>query len=143
MATYLAGTDVAFYVKETTYTAGIWKETVCAVQHTLTENKTESTVITKCGSVTTPGTNDDSISLDLTFLTSAPASTELSAAVLQDMYRAGVTFEWKIADANPSAQYIDLTGFGVGTSCTSTFPAEGLVNVAFEFKVNGSITDNL
>jgi len=143
MATYLAGTDVAFYVKEPTFTNNQWWVAVCAIQHTLTENKTESTVITKCGSVTSPGTNDDSISLDLTFLTSTPAAMELSARVLQDMYRAGVTFEWKIADATPSALYIDLTGSGVGVSCVSSFPAEGLVNVAFEFKVNGSITNNL
>ncbi len=143
MSTSLAGKDVNFYLKHATYTNNQFWVAVCAIQTTLTENKAESTIITKCGAQTTPGSNDDSISLDMTFLTSAPASGELSASVLKEVYRSGDAFTWRISDANVSGQYIDDQGQGVGVSCVETFPAEGFVNVAFEFKVNGNITSLL
>lgn len=139
-ATSLSGTDVQLYINAGEYTDNIWKVAVCAIQHTLSEAKTESTIITKCGSQTTPGTDDNSISLDLTFLSSVPASTELDAETLIEIYRAGVTFDWIIADVYPDAVHICDLGAGVATSCTSSYPAEGMVNVAFEIKCNGSIT---
>lgn len=143
MPTSLAGKDVNFYVKHSTFTNGQWWVAVCAIDTTLNEQKAESTVVTKCGSITTPGSNDDSVSLNLTLLTSAPAADEITATVLKEMYRAGVEFDWRVSDANVSGQYIDDQGQGVGISCNETFPAEGFVNVAFEFKVNGNIISNL
>lgn len=143
MPTSLAGKDVNFYVRHATYTNNEWWVAVCAIQTTLSEAKAESTVVTKCGSITTPGSNDDSISLDITYLTSEPAATEITAELLKELYRSGDVFDWRMSDANVSGQYVDDYGQGVGTSCTSTYPAEGFVNVAFEFKVNGDITSLL
>ncbi len=143
MATSLAGKDVNFYVNAGSYTNNEYWVAVCAIQSTSNESKAESTVITKCGSVTAPGSDDNSVSLDLTFLTSTPGPKELNARVLKEIYRDNVVFDFILSDAQPSASYLDDRGEGVGTSCVSSYPAEGLVNVAFEFKVNGSITSNL
>lgn len=140
MATSLNGADVLLYIKHATYTEDEWKVAVCSIQHTLSETKAESTVITKCGAMTAAGTDDNSISLDLTFLTSAPLTGEVTAETLIEMYRAGATFEWLIADTFPSPQYVSDYGNGVMTSCTSSYPAEGMVNVALEIKCNGVIT---
>ncbi len=136
----LAGKDVQLYINAGSFTDNEYKVAVCAIQHTLNESKAESTVITKCGSQTMPGTDDNNISLDLTFVIDAPGPTELTAETLIDIYRAGATFDWIIADAYPSAQYISNKGSGVAISCTQSFPAEGMVNIAFEIKVNGTIT---
>ena len=139
----LAGKDVLLYFKHETYTNDEWLVAVCAIQHTLSEQKAESTTITKCGSETVAGTDDNSISFDLTFLKGQPAAGEVSAKILRTMYRAGVEFEWRSADAYPSAQDIDEQGLAVMTACETSFPAEGLVNVSLTLKVNGTITSNI
>lgn len=139
----LAGKDINFWVKHTTYTSGLWKMAVCATDNTLSLQKTESTVITKCGSETIAGTDDDSISLTLTFLTDTPEANELTADTLETIYLAGAEFEWRITDAYPSPSYMDKQGEAVGTALEESFPAEGMTQYAFTFKVNGAITKNL
>lgn len=139
----LAGKDVLLYVKDTTVTAGEWLMAVCATEHTLSRAKSETTVITKCGSETTAGTDDDSISMTLAFLIGAAPTGQINADMMEDIYDLGEEYEWRIADAYPSAQYIDKQGFAVMTSMEQTYPAEGVVEFSFTMKVNGTITKNL
>lgn len=139
----LAGKDVQLFIKHATVTSGDWKMAVCATEHSLSRQKAETTVITKCGSETTPGTDDDSISLTVAFLIGPAPAGQINGDDLDDIYDQGDEFEWRIADAYPSAQYIDKQGFGVMTTTEQTFPAEGVVEYSFTIKVNGSITKNL
>ena len=140
----LAGKDVLLWIRSVAFTDDKWKVVVCAIQHTLSRQKSESTTVSKCGSETTPGTDDDSVSLDLTFVISGYVdASELTAATLEAMYTAGDSFTFKIADAYPSALYIDKDGAGVMTALEESYPAEGLVNYAVTIKVNGPITNNL
>ena len=139
----LAGKDVQLWIRDTVVTSGIWKMAVCATEHTLSRQKAETTVITKCGSETTPGTDDDSISLTVAFLIGAAPTGQLNGDDLEDIYDNGTEFDWRITDAYPSAQYIDKQGAGVMTSMEQTYPAEGAVEYSFTLKVNGSITKNL
>jgi TP901-1 family phage major tail protein len=139
----LAGKDVQIMIKHATVTSGTWKIAVCATEHSLSRKKTETTVITKCGSETTPGTDDDSISLTVAFIKGPAGAGELNGDDLEDVYIAEEEFEWRITDAYPSASYIDKQGFGVMTSLDETYPAEGVVQYAFNIKVNGEITKNV
>jgi TP901-1 family phage major tail protein len=139
----LAGKDVQLWIKHSSVTSGTWKMAVCATEHSLSRKKTETTVITKCGSETTAGTDDDSISLTVAFLTGPAPAGQLNGDDLEDIYALGDEFEWKITDAYPSASYIDKQGFGVMTSLDETYPAEGAVQYAFNIKVNGEITKNV
>jgi len=139
----LAGKDVQLWIKDTTVTAGVWKMAVCATEHALSRKKTETTVITKCGSETTPGTDDDSISLTVAFVKGAASAGQLNGDDLEDIYANENEFSWRICDAYPSAQYIDKEGEGVMTSLDETYPAEGVVQYAFNIKVNGEITKHV
>lgn len=139
----LAGKDVQLLIKDTTVTSGLWKIAVCAIEHTLSRAKTETTVITKCGSETTPGTDDDSIALTVTFLQGTPPTGQLGASQLEDIYDNGNEFDWRIADAYPSAVYIDKQGKGVMVGLEESYPAEGMVQYSFSIKVNGAITKNV
>ena len=139
----LAGKDVGFYAKHTTITENVFKLAVCATDTTLNRAKTETTVITKCGSVTTPGTDDDSIDLSVAFITDEPLSGELGASELEDIYASGDQFEWILADTYPSSAILNKSGFGVITALSEPYPAEGLVIYQFTIKVNGTITKNL